>query len=308
MKVNDKIVCFGSQQQPINPYHTYRVDSQYHSPQPQPQPRLQQPPQSNQFYLHENTAPQPPARRTWAQSPNSGGDLHHKQQQQQQQSQPQSQMLPLDINAWSQNSPKADTHTWKSTNQSNSKNSGFMLHQNNGVQQSSQMEQFYSSPVSSSGSESRANLMHHNTNGANNDYRDNRIPISSPPIDDMAPQSISFIGDDDLITEHPRKSCDSHKEINERNESIYGFFPLMMTAFRKQPPPRPNVIQHDEQDLDIDFRGKMIISSGKLTYRIPSPTRPSRSLNKNSFQVSVGPTASESKRIIGKIIRNSNSF
>lgn len=161
--------------------------------------------------MHENTAPQPPARRTWAQSPNSGGDLQHQQQQQpsqqqQQQTQPQSQMLPLDINAWSQNSPKADTHTWKSTNQSNSKNSGFMLHQNNnGVQPPSQMEQFYSSPVSSAGSESRGNLMHHNTNGANNDYRDNRIPISSPPIDDMAPQSISFIGDDDLITEHPRK-------------------------------------------------------------------------------------------------------
>lgn len=70
------------------------------------------------------------------------------------------------------------------------------------------------------------------------------------------------------------------------------------TAFRKQPPSRPNVIQHDEQDnLDIDFRGKMIISSGKLTYRIPSPTRPSRSLNKNSFQVSVVPTS------IAKIIR-----
>lgn len=61
----------------------------------------------------------------------------------------------------------------------------------------------------------------------------------------------------------------------------------LRTAFRKQPSTRPNVIQHDEQDLDIDFRGKMIISSGKLTYRIPSPTRPSRSLNKNSFQVSI---------------------
>lgn len=44
----------------------------------------------------------------------------------------QSQMLPLDINAWSQNSPKIDTSTWKSVNQTNNKSTGFMLHQNNG--------------------------------------------------------------------------------------------------------------------------------------------------------------------------------
>lgn len=36
---------------------------QYHNV-PQPQPRSQQ----NQFYLHENSPPQVPARRTWAQS------------------------------------------------------------------------------------------------------------------------------------------------------------------------------------------------------------------------------------------------
>lgn len=70
------------------------------------------------------------------------------------------------------------------------------------------LDPFYSSPVNSSGSDSRGSSIHHNTNGNNIEYRD-RIPISSPPMDDMAPQSISFIGDEDsvdLITEHPRKN------------------------------------------------------------------------------------------------------
>lgn len=132
-----------------------------------------------------------------------------------------------------------------------------MLHQNNiGITQN-QFDQFYSSPVSSSGSDSRGPVIHHNTNG-NNDYRDNRVSIPSQSVDDMAPQSISFIGDEDsvdLITEHPPPP---------RTKNLMG---------------RPNVIQH-EQDLDL---GKLNISSGKLTYRIPSPTRPS--LNMNSFQV-----------------------
>lgn len=133
-----------------------------------------------------------------------------------------------------------------------------MLHQNNGgVGQKQQVDRFYSSPVNSSGSDSRGVAIHHNSNG-NNDYRENRIPISSPPIDDMAPQSISFIGDEDSV------DLTEHLPPRTKNASN-----------------RPNVIQH-ERDLDL---GKLNISSGKLTYRIPSPTRPS--LNVNSFQVSI---------------------
>lgn len=100
-------------------------------------------------------------------------------------------------------------------------------------------------------------MIHTNTNG-NNNFRENRVPIPPQSADDMAPQSISFIGDEDsvdLITEHPPPP---------RTKNLSG---------------RPNVIQHN-QDLDL---GKLNISSGKLTYRIPSPTRPS--LNMNSFQV-----------------------
>lgn len=78
----------------------------------------------------------------------------------------------------------------------------------------------------------------------------------------MSPQSISFIGDEqsnELITEHPPPLPQRHLQ-------------------------RPNIIHHvqKQQPQDIDL-GKLNITSGKLTYRIPSPTRPS--LNINSFQV-----------------------
>lgn len=132
-----------------------------------------------------------------------------------------------------------------------------MLHQNNVGMPQHQFDQFYSSPINLSGPNSRGAVVHHNTNG-NNEYRENRVPIASQSVDDMAPQSISFIGDEDsvdLITEHAPPP---------RTKHLMG---------------RPNVIQH-EPDLDL---GKLNISSGKLTYRIPSPTRPS--LNMNSFQV-----------------------
>lgn len=164
-------------------------------------------------------------------------------------------MLPLDVNAWSQNYPKADTHTWKLPNKANTKNAGFMLHCNPDQQQ---IDQLYSSPINSfGGSDSRGTSINQSTNG-NNDYRENRMAISSPSIDDMAPQSISFIGDEDsdLITEH-------------------------LPPSRVKPSNRPNVIQH-EQNLDL---GKLNISSGKSTYRIPSPTRPP--LNENMFQVCI---------------------
>lgn len=170
---------------------------------------------------------------------------------------PPSQIQPLDVNAWSQNTPKIDTHTWKSSSQFNVKNPGFMLHQNKAEIPQHQFDQFYSSSVNSTGSDSRGPVIHHNTNGKN-DYREDRVSVPSQSVDDMAPQSISFIGDEDsvdLITEHAPPP---------RTKHLMG---------------RPNVIQH-EKDLDL---GKLNISSGKLTYRIPSPTRPS--LNINSFQV-----------------------
>lgn len=197
--------------------------------------------------------------------------------------------MPLDINAWSQNSPKFDSSTWNAVSQSNNKSPGFLLHQDDGHKNS--QEQFFSSPVNSSGSDSRGSSIHHNTNGNNKEYRDNRVPFAPPMLDDMAPQSISFIGDDDsteLITEHPRKALSmfgillllfmTHMTlIFVKSTLVFLFLPL--TALRKHQSHRPNVIQH-EQDLDL---GKLNISSGKLTYRLPSPTRPT--LKMNSFEV-----------------------
>lgn len=273
-----------------NQYHTYRVDHSHHTP-PHRQlsgggggvggsgagpsvPREQNSPQTGQFFLHD-TPPQPPARRTWAQSTANApaAPIHQPAHQPATQ---QHQQLPLDINAWQQNSPKIDTRTWKSLNQpSNNHNaagSGFMLHQNGGNDYGSRSEhQSYTNLFQPNDSPQHNNRVHHqisqimgsnaNVNHQSNDYRD-RGPKQSPQIDEMAPQSISFIGDEDsvdLITEHPPPPPHNRNTASQR----------------------PNIIHHD-QDIDL---GKLNITSGKLTYRIPSPTRPS--LNMNSFQVGV---------------------
>lgn len=214
----------------VNQYQTYRVEQpqyrEYESPPP-----VQ--PSQNQFYLHDNP-PQPPPRRTWAQASTNN------------------QQMPLDANAWSQNSPKIDTRTWKSPSQQT--NQGFMLHQNGNDYDKN--EQSYDSPQHFRVHRQISQII----SGDSKSHIDsNRQPIS-PPIDDMAPQSISFIGDED--------SVDPIGNGQSRPPAIFQ---------------RPNVtsIEAHEQDLDL---GRLNITSGKLTYRIPSPTRPS--LNMNSFQVS----------------------
>lgn len=259
-----------------NQYHTYRVDHSHQTP-PHRQvnvgnsglnaAREQASPQTGQFFLHD-TPPQPPARRTWAQSATNAPPtaIHQVPHQATTQTNQQHQQLPLDINAWQQNSPKIDTRTWKSLNQpsNHNANSGFMLHQNGGNDFNSQS---YTNLFQSQDSPKHNNRIHQqisqimsvNTGPTHppNDYRGSK---HSPQIDDMAPQSISFIGDEDsvdLITEHPPPPS------YNRNTAAQ----------------RPNIIHHD-QDIDL---AKLNITSGKLTYRIPSPTRPS--LNMNSFQV-----------------------
>lgn len=262
---------------------------------------------STQFYLHDNTPPQVPARRTWAQSAtnvNMQSPQPHQQQHQQVAAAPsnQQQILPLDINAWSQNSPKVDTQTWKSVNQMNSNvpSGGFMLHQqNNGFNSANDYANQTLLKHNDSPQHGRVHRQIHNIMGNNgnangphdygsnstssgvnpmthhNDYRDNRLPLS-PSIDDMAPQSISFIGDEDsvdLITEHPPPHHPKRNTVTAQHQHHQ--------QQHQQQFHRPNIIQH-EQDLDL---AKLNITSGKLTYRIPSPTRPS--LNMNSFQVSI---------------------
>lgn len=101
----------------------------------------------------------------------------------------------------------------------------------------------------------------------------------SPPIDDMAPQSISFIGDQDSVdlssnaatsmkiqqlfqpSNHNLSGVNNHSKINALNSS------------------------HGDSQAHLEASlGKLNISSGSRTYRIPSPTRPV--MNSKSFQVS----------------------
>lgn len=89
----------------------------------------------------------------------------------------------------------------------------------------------------------------------------------SPPSMEMAPQSISFIGDEDSVdlSSAPLKvqQLFSHQSVGggcvpQRNNNGGG------------------------GNLEASL-GKLNISSGSRTYRIPSPTRPV--LNSKSFQV-----------------------
>ncbi|XP_037032835.1 patronin isoform X7 [Bradysia coprophila] len=211
----------------VNQYQTYRVEQPQYREYESPPPAQ---PSQNQFYLHDNP-PQPPPRRTWAQAPTNN------------------QQIPLDVNAWQQNSPKIDTRTWKSPSQPSSQ--GFMLHQNGNDYDRN--EQSYESPQHSRVHRQISQII---SGDPKSHIDSNRQPIS-PPIDDMAPQSISFIGDDD--------SVDPIGNGQSKPPSMFQ---------------RPNITSvEQEQDLDL---GRLNITSGKLTYRIPSPTRPS--LNMNSFQ------------------------
>lgn len=111
------------------------------------------------------------------------------------------------------------------------------------------------------------------TSKSHMDLRDIRAPIS-PPIDDMAPQSISFIGDEDVLD---RSAPLTH---HMQPLSQQQFHRPNIGSVSQQHLQNNNHSHKHEQELDL---GKLNITSGKLTYRIPSPTRPS--LNLNSFQV-----------------------
>lgn len=219
-----------------NQYQTYRVEQPQYREYESPPPAQ---PSQNQFYLHDNP-PQPPPRRTWAQSSTSN-------------QQPQ-----LDTNAWSQNSPKIDTRTWKSPSQPTSQ--GFMLHQN-GNNDYDKNEQPYQTLYHDSPQHSRVHRqISQIISGDTKSHIDSNRQPMSPPIDDMAPQSISFIGDED--------SVDPIENGRSKPPAIFQ---------------RPNVTSVEAHEHELDL-GRLNITSGKLTYRIPSPTRPS--LNMNSFQVS----------------------
>ena len=82
-------------------------------------------------------------------------------------------------------------------------------------------------------------------------------------MDDMAPQSISFIGDEDS------GDVEVNMSSKRSSESMY-------------PVNKPKSLSNTNGGQDLDKHlSRLNITSGNRTYRIPSPTRPA--LNPNSF-------------------------
>lgn len=176
--------------------------------------------QQSQFFLHQDspqTPPQHPPRRTW------------------------SQKAPIEMSSWSQQAQQHQNHnqiqqqqqqqpqqqSWKSSSSSASQSEkGFILHQNGKGSHESQAHRLF--PLS------------HTSN-----------PSGPPPEEFMAPQSISFIGDEE--------------DGNEDEADNYNHSRAM-------------------DGLEISL-GKLNITSGSRTYRIPSPTTKHHpGLAVNSFQ------------------------
>lgn len=188
--------------------------------------RDQYEPQQTQFFLHgEPQAPQPPARRTWSQ-------------------QPQKQQQTPEMSSWSQQAQQNKYDTWKSSpSQQQKQQSGFVLHQNGGRDSQGEAQRLFPVVHATLKPEpSQSNKHHH-------------------PEDMMAPQSISFIGDEDS---------------NEIDEADNFQTPRKNETFRKS--------YNHMDDLEVSL-GKLNITSGSRTYRIPSPTtRNHPGLAANSFQ------------------------
>jgi calmodulin-regulated spectrin-associated protein len=198
--------------------------------------------QQAQFFLHQEpqTPPQPPARRTWSQkAPTEMSSWSQQAQIQQhqmfQQQQHQQQMLQHQLQQQQQppQQQQQQQQSWKSSSSSASQSEkGFVLHQNGKLSQESQAHRLF--PVQ------------HAANQQQNP------PLRKvPPEEVMAPQSISFIGEEE----------DGHDD-------------------------EPDNFNHSSRmnDLEVSL-GKLNITSGSRTYRIPSPTtRNHPGLAVNSFQ------------------------
>lgn len=229
-------------------YEPTQLQQQSIQLQPQQQQMQQQQQQQQQFYLHEATAnqqtpPQAAQRRTWAQST----------------------AAPVELSTWSQQAQlhnKFETLTWKSS----------PSQQQQQPPQQQQQHQQSPAPISGSGGGGGGGFMlHHNGRGnvgteqdashlfpvmhstSGNSLPVNKVPKEPPSDDMMAPQSISFIGDED----------EADNVLDPRQ------------SYRKS---------HHDSDLEVSL-GKMNITSGTRTYRIPSPTtRSHQQINSQSFQ------------------------
>ncbi|KAH8372727.1 hypothetical protein KR009_004053, partial [Drosophila setifemur] len=251
---------------------------------------------TNHFYLHESSPqphPQPhPQRRTWA---HSAAAAAYEQQQQHQMQQPL-----VDVNAWQtqqqqQHQQQKQKQTWMNRPPSSAgapSPGSFVLHQNGGGGGGGgELQHLF---------QVQASPQHRGSNGVQRqqsltNLRDNRSPKAPHPIgmpmgipvqqeDIMAPQSICFIGDEEDVDELERNIIESMQSTR-------------ISDFVHQQQQHHHQMQQQQQRLQgYSGRGsssedygsgemisnKLNITSGNLTYRIPSPSRPS--IQANSFQ------------------------
>ncbi|KAH8280237.1 hypothetical protein KR018_000766, partial [Drosophila ironensis] len=241
---------------------------------------------TNHFYLHESSPqPQHPQRRTWAHS--AAAAAYEQQQQQMQQ--------PLvDVNAWqSQQTPK-QKQTWMNRPPSSAgapSPGSFVLHQNGaGNGGGGELQHLF---------QVQASPQHRGANGVQRqqsltNLRDNRSPKAPQAMgmpmgmpmqqeDMMAPQSICFIGDEEDVEELERNIIESMQSTR-----ISDFVQQQQQQHHQQQQQQRLQGHSGRGSSSEDYdSGEMIsnrlnITSGNLTYRIPSPSRPS--IQANSFQ------------------------
>uniref|UniRef100_A0A1I8P634 CKK domain-containing protein n=1 Tax=Stomoxys calcitrans TaxID=35570 RepID=A0A1I8P634_STOCA len=269
-----------SHQQPYIPrqsiYDDYPPPQSMHGREPNMSP------QPNNYYGHEPPPPQqqqqvypPTQRRTWAQPSFDP-------------------MQMVDVNAWQRRSQKSEDGgpSWGSPQQDNHMplQHRSSIHQNgDGGQHMQQMYPVHSSPVHSQRMSNNGVQRQQSMTNLREARSPNVMPKASsaptPPEDVMAPQSICFIGDEDDIDEIERNVIE---KMQSTGLSEYSF-PIHHSNAQQQH------YQRDERDNIYDDYGgggggqphdmmsqKLNITSGNLTYRIPSPQRPQ--LHPHSFQ------------------------
>lgn len=252
---------------------------------------------TNHFYLHESS-PQPPQhpqqqhpqRRTWA---HSAAAAAYEQQQHQQMQQPL-----VDVNAWQTQQQPKQKQTWMNRPPSSAgapSPGSFVLHQNGaGNGGGGELQHLF---------QVQASPQHRGANGVQRqqsltNLRDNRSPKAPQPLgmpmdlpmqpeDMMAPQSICFIGDEEDVDELERNIIESMQStrisdfVHQQQQQHHQQQKLQQQQQRLQGHSGRGSSSEDYDSGEM-ISNKLNITSGNLTYRIPSPSRPS--IQANSFQ------------------------
>lgn len=254
---------------------------------------------TNHFYLHESS-PQPqahqhPQRRTWA---HSAAAAAYEQQQ-------QIQPSLVDVNAWQTQQHQKQKQTWMNRPPSSAgapSPGSFMLHQNGGGGgggggggELQHLFQVQASPQHGQRQVSGSNGVQRQQSLTN--LRDNRSPKAPQNMgmpmgmpmqqeDMMAPQSICFIGDEEDVDELERNIIES---MQSTHISDFVHQQQQQHQHQQQLQQQQRLQGHsgrgsssEDYDSGEMISNKLNITSGNLTYRIPSPSRPS--IQANSFQ------------------------